>query len=59
MHPLLDTHWEGKVDDRKMEEMEEKKIYIERETDQGCEWGIILAFYEKTVIFAFIVASIM
>lgn len=59
MHPLLDTHWEGKVDDRKMEEMKEKNIYIERETDQGCEWGIILAFYEKTVIFAFIVASIM
>ena len=31
MHPLLDTHWEGKADDRKMEEMKEKKIYRERQ----------------------------
>lgn len=31
-----------------MEEMKEKNIY--RETDQGCEWGTVQAFYEKTVL---------
>ena len=27
-----------------------KKKNIQRETDQGCEWGTVQAFYEKTVL---------
>ena len=37
---------------------ERKKIY-RKAIDQDCEWGTIPVFHEKTVIFEFIIASIM